>query len=65
MTSNRKKIKDLEEIIALADMLKVKAIGLRRELVGVHPSASPKRGKGVSDEIINSILIKRRIKRIA
>lgn len=60
--SNAKFISQLDTIVAFADELKIKAERLRKELVGVDQSASPKgvRKKIVPDSTMAKILSRQR-----
>lgn len=56
--SNKKTIKKLDDIIALSQMLNVKATGLRSELAGFNRPATPKRA--ITKDDINDVILKRK-----
>ena len=61
MTKEQSIINKVDSVIAYADELKIKAAGLRRELVDLYSPAPRKRaGKKVSEEDIAKVITSRR-----
>lgn len=52
-------ITELDTIISYCDVTKEKATGLREKLSRFHDSASPKRGKKLSDEVVAKVFAAR------